>query len=75
MKYMSLKVERIDDANVDKAGEDEVQHSRKVKLVSDDMEITIKGAQDNVTGFVTGDSAEVSVKILEQKELFGGEDE
>ena len=62
MKYMKLKVEEIDDRNVDKAGEEDLKRTRKVKLVSDDVVITISGTQDTVTGFVAGDITEMQVK-------------
>lgn len=62
MKYAKLKVEEIDDRNVDKAGEEDLKRARKVKLVSDDVVITISGTPDTVTGFVTGDITEMQVK-------------
>ena len=62
MKYTKLKVEEIDDRNVDKAGEEDLKRVRKVKLISDDVVITISGTPDTVTGFVTGDITEMSVK-------------
>ena len=61
MKYTKLKVEEIDDRNVDKAGEEDLKRTRKVKLASDDVVITISGTQDTVTGFVAGDITEIKV--------------
>jgi len=67
MKYTKMKVEEVEDKNVDKAGEDDLKRGRRVKLVSDDVEITIKGTPDTVTGFVPGDMTEVSIKTTQTK--------
>ena len=67
MKYTKLKVEEMDDRIVDKAGEDDLKRVRKVKLVSDDVVITISGTPDTVTGFVPGDMTEVQVKTTQTK--------
>lgn len=67
MKYTKLKVEEVEDKNVDKAGEEDLKRGRRVKLVSDDVEITIKGTPDAVTGFVPGDITEVQIKTTQTK--------
>jgi hypothetical protein len=67
MKYKNMKVEEVEDKNVDKAGEEEVKQIRRVKLVSDDVEITIRGTPEMVTGFVPGDMIEVQGKTSQTK--------
>ena len=74
MKFEKLKVAEVEDKNLDKAGEDDLKRARKVKLVSDDVVITITGTPDTVTGFVTGDMTEVQVKksqttLVEEEEV------
>lgn len=58
-----FKIKRIEDKEIDVAGEEEVQKIRIVTMESnDDEKITLKGEQEHVTGFKTDDYVEVRIK-------------
>jgi len=67
-------VKRIENKDVDVAGEEETQKIRIVTLEKNDMKITVKGERDKIEGFRTGDTVEVRIKNT-QTELFDVEKE
>ena len=69
-----LEVKKIENKEVDIAGEDELQKIRIVTLEKGDLKITLKGERDTIEGFKTGDT--VGVKITNsQTELFKAEED
>ena len=69
-----FEVKRIENKDVDVAGEEETQKIRIVTLEKNDMKITLKGERDKIEGFRTGDNVEVRITST-QTELFKEEEE
>lgn len=69
-----FEVKRTENKDVDIAGEEETQKLRIVTLEKGNkMKITLKGEQDNLLGFRTGDNVEVKITST-QTELFTSEE-
>lgn len=69
-----LDIKKIENKEIDVAGEDELQKVRIVTLEKGNLKITLKGERDTIEGFKTGDT--VGVKITNsQTELFKAEEE
>ena len=69
-----FEIKRIENKDVDVAGEEETQKIRIVSLEKNEMKITLKGERDKIEGFRTGDNVEVRITST-QTELFKGEEE
>ena len=69
-----FEVKKIENKEVDIAGEDELQRIRIVSLEKNDLKITLKGPRDAIEGFKTGDNVEVKITNT-QTELFKAEKE
>ena len=69
-----FEIKKIEDKDIDKAGDEETQKIRIVSLEKGELKITLKGEQDTITGFKTGDYVEVKITST-QTELFEEEKE
>ena len=70
-----FEVKSIKDEQTDKAGADETEKARTVVMETvDGRKITLKGGQDQITGFVSGENVEVRITRT-QTELFEEEEE
>lgn len=69
-----FEVKRIENKDVDVAGEEETQKIRIVTLEKNDMKITLKGERYKIEGFRTGDNVEVRI-MNSQTELITEEEE
>jgi len=64
-----FEIKKIEDKDVDTAGEGEIQKLRTVTLEKGELKITLKGERDTIEGFRTGDNVEVKI-TNSQTELF-----
>ena len=64
-----FEIKKIENKDIDVAGEDETQKIRIVTLEKGDLKITLKGERDAIEGFRTGDNVEVKI-TNSQTELF-----
>ena len=70
-----FEIKEIKKEETDKAGADETKKIRIVIMESvDGRKITLKGEQDKITGFITGDTVEVRITST-QTELFKEEEQ
>lgn len=68
-----FEIKKIENKDIDVAGEDETQKIRIVTLEKGDLKITLKGERDTIEGFKTGDNVEVKI-TNSQTELFKAEE-
>ena len=64
-----FEIKRIEDRDVDVAGEEETKKIRIVTFEKNDTKITLKGERDKIGAFRIGDTVEVRIKNP-QTELF-----
>ena len=64
-----FEIKKIENKDIGVAGEDETQKIRIVTLEKGELKITLKGEQDTIEGFRTGDNVEVKI-TNSQTELF-----
>ena len=64
-----LEIKKIENKDIDTAGEEETQKIRIITLEKGGMKITLKGEQKTLLGFMTGDNVEVKI-TNSQTELF-----
>lgn len=61
-----LKVEKISDTVVEKAGEEEAEELRTVSLKAEGISVAIKGDPEELLSFTVGDSVEMYIKTARQ---------
>ena len=64
-----FEIKKIENKDIDVAGESETQKIRIVTLEKGELKITLKGERDTIEGFRTGDNVEVKI-TNSQTELF-----
>ena len=64
-----FEIKKIENKDIDVAGEDETQKIRIITLEKGDLKITLKGDRDLMSGCRTGDNVEVKI-TNSQTELF-----
>ena len=69
-----FEIKRAENKDIDIAGEEGTQKTRIITLEKGDMKITLKGEQDKLLAFRTGDNVEVKITNT-QTELFKAEKE
>ena len=69
-----FEVRKVEDRDVDIAGEEEIKKIRIVTLEKGEMKVTLKGERDTIEGFKSGDNVEVRITST-QTELFKEEEQ
>ncbi len=61
------KVVKIADTVTDKAEAEELEKKRTVQLKSEDLSVSIVGNPEELKGFSSGDSVEISVQCVSER--------